>query len=70
MRRGTFRLLNIASFILLLFALYLNFIYKEDNNEFIPVVNSDELEFAKDTASGKLTLVTPAPENSEIKPQE
>ncbi len=37
MRKRNFRLLNIASFGLLLFALYLNFIYKGDNKEFVPV---------------------------------
>ncbi len=33
MRNRTFKVLNVLSFCLLFFALYLNFIYKEDNQE-------------------------------------
>jgi hypothetical protein len=67
MRRRTFRLLNIASFILLLFALYLNFIYKADHNEFIPVMNADESATGKDTATGKLTSISPSQQKPEVK---
>lgn len=56
MRRRTFRLLNIASFTLLLFALYLNFIYKGDNNEFIPVVNAEESTTVRDSSARLISI--------------
>lgn len=39
MKRVTFKLITMASFCLLLFSLYLNFLYKESSSEFAPVHN-------------------------------